>query len=194
MTNYVYISNLFKAILSHSKAIQGRFYTSNRYGMQEINYDQLGEVISEIKAPKKYPLAMMAPPHSYIDFGGTHAGWEDFRIILFFVKQSLVENPDNKTRLSTHSILEDWHDMKRVGLNFLRVLIENQRRIGQSVYNVPTSQKPLCIPFSNVGADRIAGVKLDFTFRLFTGCELEDYENFPNDINVDLDGHAEHEL
>lgn len=190
MTNYVYICSLFKGILEQSKAIQGRFYVGHRYGLQDINYDTLGQAITELPSDKKWPLAMIAPPHSMGDI----KGWEEFRIISFFMKQSEIEDLNADTMMAQHSVLEDWHDMKRVALNFLNALWSVQDAMKPTHFIVP-KHKYLVIPLSLVGADKISGVRLDFDFKLWTGCSMEDYQDdYPKILNIELDGHPEHNL
>jgi len=200
LTNYQYIHDLFKGILASSQAIEGRFVIGYRYGLQEINYDQLGQVVDAFDASKKYPLVVMAPPHSTVDFGGHNAGWETYRIIMFFLKKSF-NNSDNTvqqihslTGTSQHRVYQDWHDMKRCCVNFVQALLSVQAGMRPAPFNYPTQQHALCIPVSNIGADRAAGVRYDFDFRLFLGCEIEDYAEYPTTLELELDGHPQHSL
>lgn len=194
MINYQYIHDLFKAVLSQSKAIDGRFYIGWRYGLQDINYDNLGQMINEAtNNKKKWPLAMMAPPHSLGDINQ----WEEFRILLFFMNASMQSQYDPNTMMVTHSVLQDWHDMKRCALNFLNALWSVQDAFkdnNQQTRFVVPKHKYLCVPISYIGADRIAGVRLDFDFKLYTGCMLEDYkgDEYPTILNIPDDGHPEH--
>lgn len=200
MTNYQYIYNLFKGILISSKAIEGRFHIAYRYGLQEINYDQVGQVLDGLGTEKKYPLVIMAPPHSTFDLGGHNAGWETFRLIMFFMKKSFnnsdntvqTMNPDTGT--SMHTVYQDWHDMKRVAINFAQALLSVQANVLPAKFNYPTQQHALFIPMSNIGTDRAAGIRFDFDFRLFVGCEIEDYEQLPTILTIPADGHPEHPL
>lgn len=200
MVNYQYIIDLFKGILTESNAIEGRFFIGARYGLQETNYDNLGQVVDAVQlvipGQKKYPLVIMAPPHSTIDFGGHNEDWETFRIILFFMKKTFnnsdnsvaVMNPDTLT--SQHAIYQDWHDMKRCVINFVRALLSVQKT--QKKFNYPTQQHALIIPLSNIGTDRIAGVRFAFDFRLWVGCQIEDYDEYPTEITISEDSHPEH--
>lgn len=199
MTGYPYIIELFTAILEQSKAIQGRFYSSYRYGAQEINSDQLGELFSEIQSPKKYPLALMPPPHSYIKPSDELGEWQRFNIILFFVKTSFydekgVTDRNSKSATSQHTVQNDWHDMQRVGLNFIRVLHTVQRNTRPSYFRMPTRDAVLCIPISHIGVDRVSGVRFSFDIEIFVGCTKEDYLEYPTNLILNLDSHAEHQL
>lgn len=204
MTSYQYIIDLFTAILGNSKAIQGRFHVAHRYGMQDINFDQLGEVITQTVPIKtaKYPLAIMPSPHSRVTYRGRQDGWERFRIILFFCKtsytdsQNKVQTPNVKTKTSLHTIPQDWHDMKRCANNFIRALMAVQDAQKASTFRLP-SNEVLHVPFSIIGADNVSGVKSDFDFDLFTGCDpIEDYINdeYPTNLELELDSHPEHAL
>lgn len=192
MTGYPYIHDLFTAILNESTAIKGRFYMGNRYGLQEINYDQLGELIDAIPQTNKYPLAMLAPPHSYARMSGRTTGWEEYRIIMYFMKQTWKDEINNRTKTSMHSVPDDWHDMKRCAVNFMKVLIEKQRTAFPSYFQLPPNQV-LYAPVSHIGIDRASGIRVDFDFKLFMGCTLEDYSEYPT-INIPLDSHPEHAM
>lgn len=190
MTGIAHIDSLFTAILSQSRAIEGRFYIGYRYGLQEVNYEQLGEVISHFKFTKKYPLVMMPPPTSQTQVGGGKSdGWDEYRIILFFVKQSLVEDIDNDTKTSQHRVVHDWHDMKRCAINFLRAL----REVPPKLSRLP-SHKILIVPFSSIGNDRLSGVSVHFDYEVWLGCTVEDYDEYPTEINLEDDTHPEHKL
>lgn len=141
-------------------------------------------------------MVVMAPPSSNMKFSGNKENWEEFRIILYFCKTThhgigAAINPDTMT--SQHSVLEDWHDMKRSALGFFKALLNYQRSLSPSPFILP-QHEVLCTPFSHVGADRVSGVHMHFDFKLFTGCELEDYEEYPTKLKIELDGHDEHEL
>lgn len=199
MTSYQYIVDLFTGILSHSKAIEGRFHVGYRYGLQEINYDQLGEVLGSQNFQKKYPLVLMAPPTGQFRIGGNRNEWRTYRIILYFCKTSFYgEGAEISplTRTSDHAVHDDWHDMDRCAINFLRVLRSQQEMTalsGNFRYNLPTNEI-LTTPFSVLGADRISGVHANFDFQVFNGCELQDYEEYPDQINISADPHPEHKL
>ena len=197
MVSYPYIQDLFTAILKQSKTIQGRFHMSYRYGAQEINSDELGELVSVI-SEKKYPLALMPPPTSRGEINSTKEGdWERYRIIIFFVKTSFYGEGNKvnyNTNTSTHTILHDWHDMKRAAYAFKRKLEFIQRNSkGLSKHRVPNNQC-LCFPVSTNGNDRVSGVKFDFDLDLYIGCPPnEDYDHF--DIpEIKDDSHPEHKL
>ena len=200
MTNYQYIYNLFKAILTDSKAIEGRFHIAYRYGLQEINYDQVGQILENEIPEKKYPLVIMAPPHSTIDFGGHNADWETFRLIMFFMKKSFnnsdntIQNMRSDTLTSQHTVFQDWHDMKRCAVNFVKALLSVQSNMRPANFNYPTQQHALMIPIHNIGSDRASGIRFDFDFRLFLGCTKEDYEEYPTSVTIPIDGHPEHSL
>lgn len=206
MLNYLFIQELFKNILQYSKTIRGRFIISPRYG-GEINTDNLEQIIQELatdKIIKEYPLALLLPPKTDIEYI-REGSWESYQMILFFLTPSYytsatkVHNtkwPNKSTSTSRHSIIMDWYDMKRAALDFLRVL----DRLSTLTTEQPTYRLvkgPLYIdPISLQGVDRVSGVKLGFNMQVWTGCELEDYEeadiskiNIPKDVK-----HPIHEL
>lgn len=202
MTGIPYIKDLFKAILDSSKAIEGRFHLTHKYGAQEINTDTLSDLLSEIKFSnqKQVPFMAMVPPHSLIKPSNMKGEWEKYRIITFWVKNSYIEgtgqaiNPNPKTKTSLHRVDEDWHDMKRCALNFLRVLDTVMRASKPPMpFRLPPNQA-LIIPFSNVGANRYSGVKVDFDFEINIGCDEEDYIEYPTNITISLDSHPEHPI
>ncbi len=193
MISYIFIKDLFQTILSQSHAIQGRFHIAHRYGAQEINSDQLGEVLKEITTTQKYPLSVLVPPTSRGNFGRDPM-WERYRIIIFFMKSTYygagnATNP--QTRTSIHSVEEDWHDMKRVANNFLKQLENVQRTTKNSVFRVPTNTN-IFYPVSILGQDRVSGIKLDFDLDIFQACELEDYDTLIDNPEIPLDSHPEH--
>lgn len=198
MTSYPYIIDLFKGVLVKSRAIEGRFYVSHRYGAQEINSDQLGEVLTDLLKGKKYPLALMAPPNStgYLQHDNA---WEEYHIIMFFVKTTyydsfnMVSSPNLNTKTSMHTVPSDWHDMKRCAINFLRQLDKLQRTFPKPLFRVPKHFQ-FIYPVSIVGADRVSGVKLTFDMELFVGCELEDYDEYLTELELAVDSHLEHKL
>lgn len=202
MTGYPYIIDLFTAVLSSSKAIGGRFHVSNLYGAQEINSDNLGNIVDGIPAAidkKKYPLSMIAPPHSYFKPSDQKGEWERFNIVQFFVTSTFynekgIVNQNLKTATSNHKVEWDWHDMKRVAFNFMRALHNLQRTTRPSLFRLPSTNSILCIPVSNVGVDRVSGVRIHYDIEIFVGCEKEDYEEYPVNLTVNLDSHAEHNI
>lgn len=196
MISYPYIEGLFKAILTRSKAIKGRFHTGYRYGLQEINSDLLGEVLKDVVEAEKYPLMLMAPPHSRGVMTIDEGMWERYRIIGFFMKTSYYgtgNTTNSRTNTSTHTVLQDWHDMKRCAVNFQRALLKIQRETHGLQFRVPNNQA-LYVPMSAIGADHASGIKLDFDLDVFIGCNLEDYDEYPSNLELVLDSHPEHAL
>lgn len=196
MISYPYIKDLFQGILAQSDGIQGRFHISYRYGAQEINSDELGELGNDIQV-KKYPLSLMPPPHSRGTFTDNMKGeWERFRIIIFFVKTSFYgtgTTPNPKTQTATHTVDEDWHDMKRCAISFYKMLQFVQRSTRGSKFRIPDNMA-LCVPVSGVGTDRASGVRFDFDFDLYIGCSTdEDYPTFTIPT-IEDDSHPKHDL
>lgn len=187
MIGYPFIEALFKNILVHSAGIAGRVLLCPKMG-REINADDLYQAIQDGYATgspkKKYPIALIMPPVGFGDVAEVKQGWERTQIILFFLKQQYQEGvgqmaqPNPNTRTSTHTIVMDWHDMKRCALDFLatlqklikhHVLQANKIRLNHS-YDYKVT------PVSDIGADRLAGVRLEFFIDINVGCPLEDYD------------------
>lgn len=207
MTSYPFIESFFRNVLSASNGIQGRFHMCPKYGV-EINSDQLGEVLEDVvksHGNKKYPIAIMTPPRSQGRFTEGQE-WEKYRGVIFFLTTTYydgnnqIKAPNKATGTSTHTITEDWHDMKRCAISFIRVLnrVQKEKDMVRNLFRLGSAGDQQCMidPVSNIGIDRLSGVRLDFTFSLFTGCEMEDYmEENINSITIPVaDPHPEHNM
>ena len=172
----------------------------------EINSDELGEVLENVVKPaigKKYPLVLMMPPRSMGEFTNKYGEFEKYKIILFFLTTSYydsgntVRTMNTATRTSQHTIYQDWHDMKRCAVNFIRVLhqVMVDKKLANSVFRLEQSKR-FIDPVSSVGVDRASGVKLEFNVSLFLNCTMEDYS--AGDIAAITipveDSHPEHNL
>lgn len=178
MTDYEYIEALFRAVLDKSIKVQGRFFVAHRYGMQEINYDELAQPIKDYVEPltKKYPLSMMTQPVSYVHLSGRNDGWEVYRIMMFFVDiTAKPENINPRTRTTTKSQSATQQEMKRVAMSFLRQL-QKLSRIPPVSFEVSDNQM-FITPVHKVGMDGVSGVKVDFDLKMQIICATEDYEN-----------------
>lgn len=206
MRSYPFIQNLFGGVLAKSKAIQGRFYICPRMG-QELNSDELEKLITDSVIPervaKKAPLSLLMPPVSYGTYTDKNGEWDEYRFIMFFLNTSFytatnqTKNPNQNTRTSTHSIVEDWHDMKRVAVSFINVLDRVQRTLGliNKSFRLDTQRDRIITPVSLIGTDRYSGVRLDFAGSIFIGCGIEDYtEEDIGAITINQDDtHPEHQ-
>jgi hypothetical protein len=203
MTNYLFLDELFRSVLSKSKAIEGRFYTTPKFGI-ELNTDTIGEMLTEAllnsDPKKKFPLVLMMPPRSSADIKLKEGGWEEFILTTFWLKTSFYgpgANLNPATQTSQHTLEQDWHDMKRAAVNFIRVLkMVTRKPEFSSVFHLVNSTPQQFTPVSSIGHDRASGVQMNFRVELFDGCTLEDYE--PDDIAdislPALDSHPEHQL
>lgn len=175
MTSYPFISQLFTAILSNSKSIEGRFYVCPKLG-NEINSDDLGQVIKENtdRLDKKYPLVLMMPPTMRGGF---------YNITLFFLRTSYYGEDANinpLTNTSMRTIIEDWAEMQAVWSDFGKALTKLQAKGFYQQFRIGT-REAIIQPVSSIGIDRASGVRVDFELMLPYGCEpLSDYE----DINL----------
>jgi len=207
MKSYPFIKDLFTNVLSKSKAIKGRLFVCPKNGT-EINSDELGAIIKDLVVPerleKKYPLALLMPPVSFGQYTAANGEWEKYRFMMCFLttsyysgtNQTMVPNPNTKT--SMHTIPQDWHDMKRCAVNFITVLnrfIKSEGLINTS-FRLDQERDKVITPISEIGANGVSGVRLEFMASVFIGCELEDYD--AEDIcSIEVpadDSHPEHKL
>lgn len=178
MNCYRFIETLFQGILDQSSTIQGRFHMSHKYGAQEINFDNLSDLITEIKEIK-YPLSLMPPPTARSEYDETMRGeWERYRIIIFFVNNSYKQQINPDTKMSQYKIPYDWDDMKQVAYDFKTQLRLVQKATLGKIFRVPNNTA-LIHPVSVVGLDGVSGVKFDFDLDIYIGCNIaEDYPTF----------------
>lgn len=196
MISYPYIEDLFGSVLKHSKAIKGNFIVSYN-SLHNLNYEDFAKLVEDkvAKTGKKYPVAILSAPVSYP--GDNLEEFESYIFSLFFLKQTYKqgEQMNESTATSNHKVLHDWHDMKRCAKNFILVL-------GEVTNDPETSQyfRLLSVdkytPVSMIGVDQISGVRLDFKGLLFSGCELEDYDNnVLDEFQLPVgDSHPEHKM
>ncbi len=188
MISYLYITELFKAILSQSIVMQGNVYMCPRYG-QELNTDEFNQVIKDlVRRPhtKEYPIALIMPPLSDVSLKDKNNNWERYYIDMFFLTNTYytsanqVKSINKNTQTSQHSIEQDWHDMKVCARDFLLSLNNiADANLGnytpfRLVHN--DSSKKQFEPVSLNSNDRVSGVKLSFKIDIFNGCEIEDYQ------------------
>ena len=193
--SYQYIRDLFTAIFENSKNIAGRFYISHRYGAQEINSDSLGELVAEI-VNKKYPLALLTPPTSRLSYPATD--WEIYKIVIFFMTTSFYgdgKNLNYNTRTGTHTVIQDWQDMKRCAKGFIKQLQSLEKTTQGKIFRIPPREIYIN-PVSIISQDRVSGIRLDFDFTLYTNlCEpVEDYNNLITTMPILTDSHPEHKI
>jgi len=211
MISYPFIQDLFTNVLSKSKAIKGRLFVCPKNGT-EINSDELYALIEDLVVPnrleKKYPLALLMPPVSFGQYTtwptAGNGEWEKYRFMMCFLtttyysgtNQTMTPNP--KTKTSLHTIPQDWHDMHRCAVNFIRVLnrfIKSEGLINTS-FRLDQERDKVITPISEIGTNRVSGVRLEFNGSVFIGCELEDYDaEEVCSIEVPAaDSHPEHQL
>lgn len=207
MRSYPYIKDLFTNVLSKSKAIKGRLFVCPKMGT-EINSDELGQLIQDFVVParleKKYPLALLMPPQSYGFYTDSKGEWEKYRLQMVFLTTTYysgtnqIVNPNPNTKTSTHTIPQDWHDMKRAAINFIYVLNRFAKEQGliNTAFRLDQEREKSFTPVSEAGVDRASGVRLEFMASVLIGCEIEDYdESDIASIEVpEKDSHPEHQL
>ena len=185
--------------------MKGRLFLCPYWG-SELNTGNLDQVIERtpgIQGAKQYPLAIMMPPRSAADYATEGGTRDEHQFTIFFLKQSHVtserqiQSLDRDTNRSLHKITDDWHDMKRCAVAFMKVLgaLMENGVINQYFYVSERSPQNIT-PVSTIGNDKVSGVMLQLTGTILTACELEDYpENFLTGFQMPaLDPHPEHTL
>jgi hypothetical protein len=207
MISYPFINDLFKTIFSKSKGIEGRFFISRKIG-QELQASDWDDILKDefVQNPdKKFPVAVMMPPIAYGIFNDTvQGGWKNYRISIFFLKQSYqnaagqIAAVNKATNTSTHLVMYDWHDMDRCAENFLKslnyVIVKNRLYI--DTIRMDDRVQKYITPVSEIDGKRLSGVRLDYCVQLFGQCdEIEDYVREDlDDITIpDRDSHPIHQ-
>lgn len=189
MLTYLYLNDLFSNILAKSKVIEGRFYICPKGG-NEINSDEFKQILEDTfngtNDIKKFPASFLLPPVSSGRFTGPIGEWELYRLTMFFLQPSFIDgnnqtkNRNPKTGTSRHSIPEDWHDMKRAAIGFIRMLdnVIKLHDLHNSSFRLGNNDRFL-EPVSLVGNKVLSGIKLEFSAMLYINCveALEDYSN-----------------
>lgn len=207
MIGIPFINDLFTNILLKSNAIKGRFFICPKLGT-EINSDELGQVIQDLVIPnpleKKYPITLMMPPVCYGSYTNRSGEWENWLFNFFFLTSTYysgtnqIMSPNISTGTSTHTIPQDWHDMKRCAVNFITSLdmVIRSNGLMKDKLRIDQSRQKIITHVSNIGTDRASGVRLQFGADVFNGCVLEDYsEGDISSITIpEDDSHPEHQL
>lgn len=193
MIGYLYIQQVFKAILDKSKTIQGRFFVCPNWG-SEMNNPNIEDAIP-IGGEKetKWPAVLLMPPQKegYYEYSGEYKGsgtdlWDSYVIKMLFLSKNSEK----------HTIPELWHDMDRVSKNFCSVFEDVINPLGGNI-SFDDSFKPKSLPITNIGNDKLSGILLSFKLNIFGGCEIEDYEpNYLQNIKIPsfIDIHKIHSL
>ena len=193
MIGYPYIQNLFQTILNNSMVIQGRFYVCPKWGA-EMNNPNITEALAIGEAKdQKWPAAMMMPPpkEGNFEYGGESNSsgstlWDIYTINILFVGPALYTGQNqisepNGANVAQHTIQEMWHDMDRVAEEFCAVLQQLICGVNNIVFW--DSFTPKINLITNLGNDKVSGVKLTFKLGLFSGCTIEDY---PSDFKTSI--------
>lgn len=185
MLGYPFINELFKAILTQSKQIQGRFYICPHWGA-ELNGQNLDQIVdksvpTDVKG--KYPLCIMMPPRSSGDFTrADHIKKRQYDFQLLFLTTTYMNSdgtpkspaPDGLS--STHTIFQDWHDMQRCAEDFITMIGTLIGDYGLGSSFILSQRKPqIMSTVTTIGNEGVSGVMLSFGAYIFPGCEVEDY-------------------
>ncbi len=185
MLSYPYILSVYRAILAQSKAIQGRVYMAPFFAT-ELNIANLGQAVNDSLTgafKKAYPLSIVLPPITEGDNTSLAGAWDEYTVHQLFLKrgystsQGDIQELDMLTNTSQHTIVEDWHDMRRVAVAFLRILagltpdnaLARNIRLSQRV-------KQRIVPVTGMGNDMLNGVLVTYQLNIFDNCVTADYE------------------
>jgi len=208
MLSYPYILAVFQAILAKSDAIGGRVYMAP-FWASELNSDNLQQIVADSLdglTPKRYPLCLILPPVADVDApSSTTAGaWDTYTINQLFLKQEgrtsdgQIQDVNPLINNSTHTIVQDWHDMNRVAVSFLRMLRSAVIYAELGKYMRPTDRIPFrIVPVTRLGNDKLNGVLASYRIQVFESCgDIEDYpDGAIDDIILPIgDQHPQHQL
>lgn len=185
MIGYLYIAQLFQAVLDKSLVIGGRFHVCPKWGSEMSNPNIDEQLVIGTGKTHKYPAALLMPPPKEGNFQydgqdkGTGIALADlYSIRLLFVCTSDNTGSNqpmkpNAIQESTHTIAQTWHDMDRVAQNFCAVLNTVIKANGNIIFW--DEIKPRISLVTNLGNDNVSGVMLSFKLAVFSGCVIEDY-------------------
>lgn len=221
MLSYPFIEAVLQAVLKHSKAIQGRVYWAPFFG-SELNSANLEQIVKDSLGtdPKKYPLSIIIPPlNNALE---TANGWETYMIRQLFLKRDGatsagdIQDRERNTNRSLHTIVEDWHDMRRAAVGMLKMISRlNQydqltippvchcdpQTLLRDRFRVSDRIPKTTVPVTRIGNDKLSGVMITYGVGVYERCdcdteEIEDYGYVaPGSIVLpDSDIHPEHQL
>lgn len=182
MLSYPYINELFTNILTADSLIKGRFHMAPN-GPNDLNDIDLNDILARAAIPSiKLPLCLMPPAvcaPSYKSGGRQRDAYNVFLLFLtgtYMASGGNVKKPAGDGR-STHTIPQDWHDMKRCADEFMLVLLRliEETALGQ-YFSIVDDGNQLITPVSQAGNDGLSGVCLQFRCAINSAaCELEQY-------------------
>ncbi len=208
MLSYPYILAVYQAILKKSDAIQGRVFMAP-FWASELNTENLNQIVADsLSGPlkKQYPLCLILPPVADVEAPTSEGqgGWNSYTINQLFLKQEArtsdgqIQAADVLINNSTHTIVQDWHDMGRVATSFLRMLRQSviYGQLGSTMR--PTDRNPFrIVPVTRLGNDKANGVLASYRIQIFESCgDLEDYPpGAVDEIILPIgDQHPQHQL
>ncbi len=201
MIGYPFIQDLFASIFAESKIIDGRFFIGPQWA-KELNNLNIDECIANaLPGKQKYPVALLMPPiqkghFQYVD-QQSKSNIEIGLLLVtpaYYTGQNVVSQPA-QNNISTHTVLQTWHDMARVGKDFLRVLDQVIMKAGyQNTICISDKSVQEIIPVTEIGTDKCSGVLLRFPIQLSLTCEVEDYADTYLDDIVPPDATDSHPL
>lgn len=190
--NELLLYKIITAILLQSTVIEGRFIVAEGYG-NDANTNNFDDIIQNALtnfAPlkKKYPVSILMPPVEIVE--SYSKGWSRFKLEQYFLcttgytGASELKGSNAGTNVSTHTIQQDWKDMREVAGNFRAVLNKVLRSNGYLNYiNSATDVKDYYRRVSLKNNDKLSGVYVTYELNIKMPCELYDYPNI-DDIEL----------
>lgn len=167
---------LFHQIVKASRIMNGRYAVLEK-GAHDLN---LNNLLSGLDLPEdKYPGVFCLPPVSEIDERGREKF--NFRLLFLCNSHSTGDNQfkdrDPLTNTSSHTIAEDWRDMKIVAVNFIQAIYKliKDEAINQ-MFIMAESVNERIIRIAGMQNDNLSGVMILFSAYLGKSCEFTDID------------------
>lgn len=208
MLSYPYILAVYQAILAKSSAIQGRVFMAP-FWASELNTENLNQIVADSldgTLKKQYPLSLILPPVADVEAPvyENMGSWDTYIINQLFLKQEArtsdgqIQDINPLINNSQHTIVQDWHDMNRVAVSFLRMLRTTviDSDLG-STFRTSDRAPYRIVPVTRLGNDKLNGVLMSYRIQVFDSCTpIEDYPaGSGDDITLPVgDQHPQHQL
>lgn len=194
--NELLLYEIVRVILKASKVMEGRFIVAEGSG-NDLNTNNFNDIVKDALSNykpigKKIPVSVMMPPLQIID--SYEGGWSRFKIEHFFLcatgytGSSELKGMNISSNTAEHSIQYDWKDMTEVAICFRKQFNLSIRNSGYlHRLNSATNAKDYIRRVSNMGNDKLTGVRLSYELNLAIPCTIDDYENSAPIILPDID-------
>ena len=197
--NELFIYNLFRNILKASIVMEGRFHVLKGNGI-DANSSNFGEIVKDeldgLKLAKKYPVVILQPPTEFQTIDDK--GWSSYRLHMYFLTLDKrtgdgdIKGVDVITNTSTHTMEQDWKDMREVAGSFrkqLRTILRDCPVLKETGKVVDTYSR-----VSYKGNARLNGVYLTFELRLWDGLSCNELDDYQLGIEIEIPEYNTHPL